>query len=129
VKHNRALHGRVLALTVLVRSTPWLKDGARLTVEEIAPNFWRAKAEYGFMEHPDIPALVREAHAHGCGVDLDDITYYVGHETVIPRDDGKGLPYPMEVMFAWMQRNSSQVSDFFSLPQDHVVEIGRQVEI
>src|SRR5258707_7594489 len=26
-------------------------------------NFWRARARYGFMERPDIPALLREAHA------------------------------------------------------------------
>jgi KUP system potassium uptake protein len=28
-----------------------------------------------------------------------------------------------------MERNSVHVSDFFSLPQDRVVEIGRQVAI
>jgi KUP system potassium uptake protein len=32
-------------------------------------------------------------------------------------------------MFAVMERNSVHVSDFFSLPQDSVVEIGRQVAI
>ena len=129
VKYNRALHGRLLVLTVEILSTPWLKNATRLSVEEIAPNFWRATARYGFMERPDIQALVREAGAQGCDIDQDDVTYYVGRETVIPQDDDKGLPYPMEVIFAWMQRNSSQVSDFCDLPLDKVVEIGRQVEL
>ena len=44
------------------------------------------------MERPDIPALLRQACEQGCAIDLADVTYYVGHETVSPRDDAKGLP-------------------------------------
>ena len=65
----------------------------------------------------------------GCTVDLDDVTYYVGHETVVSRDDGKGLPVWQERWFALMERNAIHVSDFFSLPTDQVVEIGRQISI
>jgi KUP system potassium uptake protein len=92
-------------------------------------NFWRASARYGFMQRPDIPALLGHAHARGCDVDLDDVTYYVGHETLVPREDRKGLPHWMETLFAFMQRNSVHVSDFFRLPPDAVVEIGRQISI
>ena len=57
------------------------------------------------------------------------MTYYVGHETVISREDGMGLPAWQERIFAVMERNAVHVSDFFSLPSDQVVEIGRQVSI
>ena len=83
VKQNRALHERLFVLTVITESVPWIGDAARLQVEEIAPGFWRATARYGFMERPDIPALLQKAHAGGCGIDLSDVTYYVGHETVV----------------------------------------------
>ena len=62
-------------------------------------------------------------------IDLADVTYYVGHETVIRRQDGQGLPAWQERMFAVMERNAEHVSDFFRLPNDQVVEIGRQVAI
>jgi KUP system potassium uptake protein len=81
------------------------------------------------MERPDIPSLLRQAHAGGCGIDLSDITYYVGHETILARDDGKGLPRWMEASFAAMQRNSTHLSEYFRLPSDAVVEIGRQISI
>jgi KUP system potassium uptake protein len=68
LKHNRALHERVFVLTVLTESVPWIEDATRLHVEEIAPRFWRAAARYGFMERPDIPALLQTAHAGGCGI-------------------------------------------------------------
>ncbi len=129
VQHNRALHEKLIVLTVGIQSVPWTKPAERLTVTQLASNFWRANARYGFMERPDIPGLLRQADEAGCTLPLDDITYYVGHETVISRDDGKGLFGWETALFAMMERNSAHVSDFFRLPDEGVVEIGRQVAI
>jgi KUP system potassium uptake protein len=129
LKHNRALHERLFVLTVRTEAVPWIEDAARLDFKEIAPRFWRATARYGFMERPDIPALLRTARAGGCGVGLADVTYYVGHETVVPSDSEKGLPRWLEALFAAMQRNSVHVSEYFKLPRDAVVEIGREIAI
>jgi KUP system potassium uptake protein len=129
VKHNRALHEHVFVLRVEILSVPWLPSGERLTIDEVAPNFWRAEAHFGFMERPHIPELLAASKSLGCTVDLADVTYYVGHETVIGRDDGMGMPGWQERFFAVMERNAVHVSDFFSLPNDQVVEIGRQVAI
>ena len=86
-------------------------------------------ARYGFMEKPDIPALLREAHENGVPFAFDETTYYVGHETVVTRDDGKGRPAWETAIYAAMQRNAVHVADFLRLPCDNVVEIGRQVAI
>jgi len=129
LKHNRALHERLFVLTVLTETVPWIDNAARLSVEEIAPHFWRAAARYGFMERPDIPSLLQTAYAGGCGVDLSDVTYYIGHETIVPSDDEKRVPRWLEALFAAMQRNSAHVSDYFKLPRDAVVEIGREIAI
>jgi KUP system potassium uptake protein len=129
VKHNRALHERVIILTVITETVPWVAEAARIAVREIAPRFWRVTARYGFMERPDIPALLEAAHGNGCDIDLADVTYYVGHETVVSSDDAKVLPRSLEAMFALMQRNSVHISDYFKLPRDAVVEIGREIAI
>jgi len=129
VKHNRALHQKLLVLTVTTESVPWVKDTERLTFGEIAPRFWRAAARYGFMERPDIPALLQHAHGLGCAIDLSDITYYVGHETVVADKDDRALPRVAEALFAFMQRNSAHLTEYFRLPTNAVVEIGRQVSV
>jgi KUP system potassium uptake protein len=129
VKHNRALHEHLFVLRVEVQSVPWVASRSRMTLEKVAPNFWRAEAHYGFMERPHIPELLATGKLLGCTVDLDDVTYYVGRETVVPREDGMGLPAWQERIFVVMERNAVHVSDFFSLPSDQVVEIGRQVAI
>ena len=129
VKQNRALHEHVLVVSVVVDSVPWIAESERISTTLMAPNVWRATAHYGFMERPDIPALLAQARDHGCAVDLDDVTYYVGHETVVRREDGKGLPAWEEKLFATMERNAVHVTGFFKLPVDQVVEIGRHVAI
>ncbi len=129
VKHNRALHEHLFVLRVEILSVPWIASGNRLSIEEVVPNFWRAEARFGFMERPHIPELLTSSKSLGCTADLADVTYYVGHETVVRREDGKGLPGWQERFFAVMERNAEHVSDFFSLPSDQVVEIGRQVAI
>jgi KUP system potassium uptake protein len=100
-----------------------------LAVIEVAPNFWRATARHGFLERPDIPALLRQAREKGCSLAFDDVTYYVGHETIVHREDGKGLAKWEEALFAAMERNAVHVTDFFRLPSEDVVELGRHVAI
>ena len=129
VRKNRSLHEHVVALTLTVVSTPRADDHEEVVVTQEGENYWRVEAKYGFMEMPDVPAILKAAHAHGAGIDCDDLTYYVGHETIVPRDDGKGIPRWQEMMFSLMGRNAARISDYLKLPWDQVVEIGREVEI
>jgi KUP system potassium uptake protein len=129
VKHNRSLHHSLLVLSVVTQSVPWIAENERLQVTKLAPDFWRATARFGFMEHPDIPALLVQTRAFGCNLELRDVTYYVGHETIVRRTDGKGLAWWEEALYAAMVRNAAHVSEILRLPADAVVEIGRQAAI
>ena len=129
VRQNRALHEYVLALTLTVLSAPWTDPEERVRVERVDDKFWRAQARHGFMERPDIYAILKQCNAKGAEIDLDDVTFYVGHETVIPRENGKGMVRWQEVLFAAMGRNAERISDYLELPCDRVVEIGREIEI
>jgi KUP system potassium uptake protein len=129
VQKNRALHQKLFVLKVITESVPWIEEDQRLTVAELAPDFWRATARYGFMDRPDIPLLMQQTPAFGCALQLDDVTYYVGHETIVRAEDGHGLWSFEAKLYAAMARNSTHVSDFLHLPSDGVVEIGRQIAI
>jgi len=129
LRHNRALHERVLVLTVLTESHPRVRPSERLAVTQEGENFWRLTARYGFVEHPDIPRLLQQSQAQGCQAELDDVTYYVGHEYIVHREQGATLPVWQEELFAAMVRNASHVTDYFRLPSRQVVEIGRQISI
>ncbi len=129
VEHNRALHRKLFVLRVSILQVPWVSEEDRLTISEVAPDFWRAEALFGFIEHPNIPQLLRQSTELGCTVDLHDVTYYVGHNSVLRRSDQHLLPGWQQELFTAMERNAAHVSDVFSLPGDQVVEIGRQISI
>jgi KUP system potassium uptake protein len=129
LKHNRALHERVLVLTVLTESRPRVQWPERLSVVQEGESFWRVTAHFGFMQRPDIPLLLQEAQQRGCAAELEDVTYYVGHENIVHRERGPALPHWQEALFAAMMRNASHVTDYFRLPSRQVVEIGRQISI
>jgi KUP system potassium uptake protein len=129
LKHNRALHERVIVLSVLTESRPRVQWPERMAIEKEGEGFWRVTAHFGFMQRPDIPRLLQEAQQRGCHAGLDDVTYYVGHEHILHRQRGAAMPRWQEAIFAAMMRNASHVTDYFRLPTEQVVEIGRQISI
>ena len=129
IRHNRALHERVVVLRVLTESKPRVHWPDLMSVVKEGENFWRVTAHFGFMQRPDIPRLLEEAQQRGCTIRLDDVTYYVGHENILHRRHGPAMPHWQERIFAAMMRNASHVTDYFRLPTEQVVEIGRQISI
>jgi KUP system potassium uptake protein len=129
LKHNRSLHEHVVVLSIEVVSVPWTKKEERMSVAQLAPRFWRAVVRFGFMERPLVANVLKQIDEHGCPIDLDDVTYYVGHETVTSGAGAKLLPRWQEALFAFMQRNSAHIQDVLHLPSEQTIEIGRQVEI
>ena len=129
LRHIRALHDSIAILNVVTELVPYVAEDDRLEVHQLAPQVWRVHAHYGFMEQPDIPALVERSRARRNAIDPSRVTYFIGRETVVRRKDGKALPWLVEAVFSFMLRNSSEVIDYYHLPRDEVVEIGRQFAI
>jgi KUP system potassium uptake protein len=128
LQRNRSLHANVIVLTVQNAADPWIKPDARISMREIIPNFWRATATFGFMERPDIPAVVDDMRHHGCSAQMNDVTYYVGHSSITRRKGGRGLLYPVVLIFAFLERNAVHVADFLGLPQETTVELGDRLK-
>jgi len=129
LRHIRSLHGSIVIVNVVTELIPYVAEENRTVVREIAPQMWRVHAHYGFMEQPDLPALLERAHARGYPVDPSNVTYFIGRESIVRREDGKGLPRLVEGIFSFLLHNSSEAIEYFNLPRDMVVEIGRQFAI
>ncbi len=81
------------------------------------------------MERPNIPQLLRHLEAQQCGFNLNDVTYYLGHETIVKREGRGAMPAWQRSLFALMVRNGMHVTDYYYLPSDQVVEISRRVPV
>ena len=128
LRTNRALHESVLILDVVTASVPYVPITGPI-LREVAPRVWRGEVQFGFMERPDIPPLVERLAAQGYPFDPSDVTYYMAHEHILPREDGGGLPRPVEAVFAFLQRNAPPLCEYFRVPRDRVVEVGREFTI
>jgi len=131
VKHNHCLHQRVVLVTVLIEESPRVADEDRAEVTEITAGITRVVLHYGFMQYPTIYAGLTLACKQGKlpGIDLSDITYYIGRETIIPREDIPGMWVWRESIFAFLQRNAERTAAFFDVPARQVVEFGTEIEI
>jgi KUP system potassium uptake protein len=129
VRKNRSLHEYVLILKLVVTSSPRTKPSERLQIERVADKFWRIEARHGFMERPNVLAVLDDCRTKGVEINREDVTFYVGHDTIIPREGRRGIPRWQEAIFAAMARNSVRITDVLKLPHNQVVEIGREVAI
>jgi KUP system potassium uptake protein len=131
VKHNHCLHQRVVLVTVLIAESPRIPEADRAEVIEIIPGITRVILHYGFMQYPTIYQGLVLACQQGKlpGIDLTDITYYIGRETIIPSEDVPGMWVWRENVFAFLQRNAERSAAFFGLPTKQVVEFGTEIEI
>jgi KUP system potassium uptake protein len=131
VKHNHVLHQRVVLVTVLIEESPRISEEDRAEIVEIIPGITRVILHYGFMQYPTIYEGLILACRQGKlpGIDLTDITYYIGRETIIPREDVPGMWLWRESLFAFLQRNAERSAAFFGVPTKQVVEFGTEIEI
>ena len=131
VKHNHVLHQRVILVTVLIEEAPRIPDQDRAEVIEVIEGITRVILHYGFMQYPTIFEGLKLACDQGKlpGIDLDDITYYIGRETIIPSEEIAGMWVWRETVFAFLQRNAERSAAFFGVPTRQVVEFGTEIEI
>jgi KUP system potassium uptake protein len=80
------------------------------------------------MEEPDVPAALSEIKVRGLVYDKDDVTYFIGRESIVA-DKAPGMHPLAEHLFVLLNRGADSASRFFNLPADQVFEVGTRVEI
>ncbi len=133
LKHNKVLHERVILVSLITDEIPSVPEPERVTTRELGSGFFQVVAHYGFMETPDVPALLDSLPRRpGVGPKLKilpmETTYFLGRETLLPTG-----PSPMATwrkkLFIVMARNAQTASSFFGLPPNRVVEMGAQIQL
>jgi KUP system potassium uptake protein len=129
VRHNATLHETVVLLTVAPDRRPRVPFRDRHTLERLGHGFYHITVRLGFMQRPDIPLTLKNCELLGFPADLDDVHYFVGHETVIRRARGSRIGPVSFAIFAFLTKIASRAPDFFRIPPDNLSEVGFRVEI
>jgi KUP system potassium uptake protein len=129
VQRTRSLHETVILLTVQQANVPVVAEASRARLVELGDGFYRLVVAFGYIEEPRLlPALESAIRAHGLSIDVADTTYYVGHETIVVRDEATINRIP-EAVFSYLNRNAVHEEKRYGIPLDQVVEIGTQIYI
>jgi KUP system potassium uptake protein len=133
LKHNQVLHESVVLLTLVTEERPYVPDAERVQVQQLSAGFWRVIGRSGFMEEPDAPRVLLQAAAQVEGLEVAPLrtTYYLGRQTVVPREssDPNHVARVRIALFRFLRRNERSASMYFEIPPNRVVELGARVEI
>jgi KUP system potassium uptake protein len=129
VERIHTLPDQVVLLTVVVEHVPVVAPENRVELRRLHEHASRVIAHYGFTEKPDVPQVVGIALPKlGIECSLDEITYFVGHETFLATKAGRMGALP-ETLFAFLTRNAWPASAHLCLPPKQVVELGSQIDL
>ncbi len=129
VQRIHVLHETVVLLTVLIDSTPRVDVARRVEATEMGDGLWRLIVHYGFMEEPDVPSAIALAiERFKLPVRADELTYFIGHETLIASNAGRMKRW-QELLFAFLSRNALPATAYFKLPPNQVVELGVRLDL
>ena len=128
MRYNKVLHEHVIVLTVVTAQMPHVPMDEQVSVQPLGQGLYNVRIQYGFMEDPHVPDALLMLRQHGVPLDVDDVTYFLGRETIIVTRR-RGMAIWREKLFVLMARNAVRATAFFRLPPERVVELGVQVEM
>jgi KUP system potassium uptake protein len=129
LNHNKVLHERVVFLTVEIRDVPWVAFTERISCEPLGHGCWRVRVRYGFMNRPDVTRALELCGALGLQFDLMETSFFLSREKIVPSERIGGMAFWRDKVFAAMARNAGNVTDYFNIPANRVIELGTRVQI
>ncbi len=126
LKHYKALHQRIVLVSVNILDIPRVEPSRRLAVVRLPGDFWQVRVFYGFMEQPNLPDALAGCADSGLRFDPMDTSFFLGRETLIPHLKSDMWSWRAKIFVA-MFRNGGSAASFFGLPANRVVELGTQV--
>jgi KUP system potassium uptake protein len=129
LKHYRVLHETNVFMTIDFRDVPWVGASERVDCAPLRSGCWQVHARYGFMEPPDAALALELCAPHGLRVEPMEVTYFLSREKIVPGLRANGWALLRDRIFVVMARNATDISDYFNIPSNRVVELGTRIEL
>ena len=128
LKANKCLQQVVVLLTIATSEVPQVDDAERLTVEDLGEGVWRAIGRYGYMESPDVGALVERVRAWGVPINPAATTYFFNREMIITGGSARMWEWQKK-LYGVLSRNATPVKDYYQILPTQIIEIGLPVQL
>ncbi|MCK9396424.1 MAG: KUP/HAK/KT family potassium transporter [Methylobacter sp.] len=124
LEHNQAFHQQVVPLTVVSNTVPRVPAAQRLEISSFRQGFYRVFVSYGFMQSPNIPVERRECERLG----LTKTTCYLGPGDLDSYTYNRDARLEKNLVCRTIRQCRAGYR-VLSIPPEHVVVIGIQVEL
>ena len=128
VKANRCLHQHVVLLSIVTEDVPTVPDPSRLILSEIGEGVWRAVGHYGYMESPDVAALMARLQSLGVPVNPQATTYFFNREMIITGGSARMWEW-QKALYAFLSRNARPAKDYYQITPSQIIEIGLPLQL
>ena len=128
LKHNRVLHETLIFIHVTTAVQPRIANDEKLEVSRLPLGAWLVNVTFGFMEEPNIPAMLRMCRPYGIEVDPRTASYFLGRRA-IRTSTRSALPFWQQRLFIMLANQSSRATEFYRIPPERVVELGMQLSV
>ena len=128
VKRVGSLQKTVICLTVSFEDVPRIRSRDRVQIDQLDDGFWHVTVHFGFVEVPNLPAVLARAKKDGMPI-LDEASYYIERGDFSSRKHRNPLSRWRIAFFSFMSRNSAHAIDRFKIPARALIEIGRRIEV
>src|ERR1041385_2580740 len=119
LRHNKVMHEYVVILTVSTAPVPHVPPKEQIAFDSMGHGVFTMRAVYGFMQDPNVPDALHVAQTRGLDIDADDVTYFLGRETILVTHR-RGMAMWREKLFVLMTRNAVRATAFFRLPPEQI---------
>ncbi len=128
VKANRCLHKVVVLLSILTEEVPTIHPTEQLMVFELGEGIWRAVGRYGYMQSPDVSALMEEIRKHGVPINPQGAIYFFNREMIIT-GGGAAMWEWQKALYALLSRNARPAKDYYHITPSQIIEIGLPIQL
>lgn len=128
LRHNKVVHETTILMNVSVEDIPHVLDSERFKLKDQENGIYSLYIKYGFMDAINIPSVLKKCKKQGLKLNLDEITYFLGRETLIYGRQPAMRKWRL-ILFSTLSKNAQRVTDFFKLPTEQVFEIGTHIEM
>lgn len=129
LKHNQVLHEKVVLLHVVTLDSSHAGEEERSQMEELGLGFVLLHLRFGFSETPNVPAALKQCLTDEWRYEPQKSTFFLGRETYAMSQGLNAWERIRLAIFAWMTRNATPATAYFSLPPSRVVELGAQISL
>jgi KUP system potassium uptake protein len=133
VDRLHALPEHVLILSIATVPAPHVAEADRIEIDDLGysdDGITLARARFGYLDAPDVPAALRLIRAADIefGLDVDEVSYFLS-TIELTRGDAPGMTRWRKRLFIAISHITADAAEYFVLPRDRTVIMGARIEV